>query len=762
MNKPISASCAVPALVQPWRSALLQRYLSTTILAGFILSPASLALAQSAGPDASGAGGTTLPTIDVNGSGEGGRFTGYNATNANSVLKTDTPILQTPVSVQVVPRQTMDDQQAISVQDAIVSNVSGVSEATFTLPRETFTIRGFNTGTNVYINGLRQTASIGLETQNLQSIEVLKGPSAMLFGRVEAGGLVDLVLKRPLETPYYSFQEQAGSFGTTRTTFDLTGPLTADKTWLYRVNGDFTHANSFVDFVSSQNIFIAPTITYHPLEQFRLNVDVMYQHETLVDDTVFPAVGNRPAPIPISRYLQDPSLTATYPTRMDNRYVGYDWTYDITPAWSLTNRAYYQDSGFTSSETPISVIPAFAFNQVTGAARLSPYYGTFTQRTFATNLDLKGKFDTGPLKHSVLLGTDYFNTANPPFGLHLNSTTTKSTNIYFPTYGQVVVPSVLPNVAAMNTENWNGVYLQDMISTASDMVHVLLGGRYDWAETGGSFVGPVFAGALPTSLSAQTAYRSRSDQAFSPRLGVVIQPLPWLSFYGNFAQSFGTNLGQDVNSSPLAPSKATQWEGGAKAEFLDKRLSASLAFYDIVKTNIATPDPIITGKYDVIGAAESKGVELDLTGRVTENWSVIANFTHDEVRVITASNYNAATEITTENAVIGNRLPSVPANAGNLWVKYDADGQFRGLSIGSGLNVVGSSQGDNANSFQLPQYTLVNGMISYRFPWAGANFTAQLNVKNIFDTTYYAASTDRYHILRGTPRTILASLRVEF
>ncbi len=235
-----------------------------------------------------------------------------------------------------------------------------------------------------------------------------------------------------------------------------------------------------------------------------------------------------------------------------------------------------------------------------------------------------------------------------------------------------------------------------------------------------------------------------------------------MSFYGNFTQSFGTNVGQAVGGSPLAPSEATQWEGGAKADFFDKRLSASLAFFDITKTNIPNPAPNNPGYFVVTGAAESKGVEFDLTGRVNENWSLIANYTHDDARVTIGAPYNPVTEITTENAVVGNQLPSVPLNQGNLWVKCDALGALEGLSVAGGLNVVGSSQGDNANSFQLPQYTLVNGMISYRFPWQGAKITAQLNVKNFFDTTYYAASSNRYTITPGTPRTILASLRVEF
>ncbi len=489
--------------------AAKRELMATTALATFAtlaMSPiisSTRAFAQTA--DQAGESQTLpLPPVNVNagqggngagdptgtGAGEsGGRFTGCNAVVTIAATKTETPILQTPLAIQVVPRETMDDQQAISVEDAITSNVSGVSAANFTLPYETFTIRGFSTGENVYINGLRQTNNLyGIETQNLQSIDVLKGPSAMLYGRVEAGGLVDLLLKRPLDTPYYSFQEQAGSFGTTRTTFDVTGPLTADKTWLYRVNGDFEHADSFVDFVESGNVFIAPTITYHPIEQFRMNVDVMYQHRTTVDDSVFPAIGDRPAPIPISRYLQQPSLTATTPARMDTRYIGYDWTYDLAPTWSLTNRFDYQNAGFTNSQTPVLGPPFGAgVNQTTGAMSVYPFYGNYSQQTIATNLDLKGKFDTGPLKHSLLLGLDYFNNDQPLFGLVLDEASVVKTNIYDPNYALFKVLPSTPNTYGINKESWEGAYVQDMISTQDDAWHLLLGGRYDWAMTGSSF-----------------------------------------------------------------------------------------------------------------------------------------------------------------------------------------------------------------------------------------------------------------------------------
>jgi iron complex outermembrane recepter protein len=304
-----------------------------------------------------------------------------------------------------------------------------------------------------------------------------------------------------------------------------------------------------------------------------------------------------------------------------------------------------------------------------------------------------------------------------------------------------------------------GVYIQDLISALGDTVHFLIGGRYDWATNGTNE-----SGASTAAATLATA-PSLLDEAASPRVGIVYQPTPWLSFYGNYTTSFGENNGIDFTTHHgLPPQKGLQWEGGIKTEFFDKRLSATMAFYDITKTNVPIPVPSNPLFTTVAGAVESKGVEFDLTGRVNENWSLIANFSHDDVRVKEGSQFNPLdpTDIINESAVAGNRFPGVPANAGNLWVKYDALGDLKGLSVAGGLSVIGSMEGDEANSFRLPQYTLVNAMISYRFPWAGAKITAQLNVNNIFDTMYYPTAQSPFQIAVGPPRVILGSLRVEF
>jgi iron complex outermembrane recepter protein len=248
------------------------------------------------------------------GAGLGGRITGYTVDFASPAVATKdgVPLLQAPVNVQVVSRQVMDDHQDISVRDAVVGYVSSVQPPSTTPSSNNF-YDGFNVcgfdNANIYRNDLRLFEITGIPTANLQSIEILKGSAAMESGRLEPGGIINLVPKRPLDIPYASLQEQFGSWGLSRTTLDTTGPVTPDKTWLYRINLDYTNTGSFIDFVDTKSFFVAPTVTWRPTDQFRFNVDFEYQKSSFVDNSMgIPAIGSRPADIPISRYLQAPPL----------------------------------------------------------------------------------------------------------------------------------------------------------------------------------------------------------------------------------------------------------------------------------------------------------------------------------------------------------------------------------------------------------------------------------------------------------------------
>jgi iron complex outermembrane receptor protein len=772
--------------------ALTLTFISTSAVAQEALPPIEIGAAQRARSSEPHPSGAPIPagrSVDARTAQTGDRVTGYKTDRTVSV-KLNKPILQIPIAVQTVTRQTMDDQQTTNVSQAIIGNVSSVAPLPMNCTLfQNLMIRGFQTGTlsmaQLYRNGVLVPNERCPSTANLQSIEVVKGPAAMLYGRIEPGGLVDMIVKRPLETPYYSVQQQGGSFGVARTTLDATGPLTEDKSWLYRVNAEYYHNPSFIDFAQDDRWFGSATLTYHPTQNFKLNIDAEYQDLYYVDNNPnIPAIGYNAAPIPISRYIGDPSITVNNPDHDMRRFVGYDWKYDLNEDWSVTNRFAYnntrsiQSSMFTicvnAPPVPNPALPpgACPANSLFGTSTLSLNYGPVALRTITGNLDLNGKFYTGPLQHAVLFGTDHVSFANVANIYQANIA--QNINVFAPIYtpfglSRFLIPA--NGAAAIRKQEWQGFYAQDMISAFDDRVHFLLGGRYDFASALSS-IGQSNSTIINNALDrANVLGVTTKDRFFSPRVGLVVQPWPWLSVYGNYTQSFGVNNGVTRANTPLGSQQAIQWEGGVKGEFFDKRLLATVAYFDIKKHNLAQNTPTapnaLRGFVVDLLDAESQGVELDVTGKVDDNWSVIANFSHLSTHVTKGSilPLNDPFDIRTQAPVVGKRMPAVPDNMGSLWLKYDADGDFRGLSVGGGFTWIGNSWVDPANTYLNPAYTLVRAMASYRFALGPAHVTAQVNVDNLLNQNYYYGTSNfpgRYAGTAGAPRNILGSLRVEF
>ncbi|MGD9656430.1 MAG: TonB-dependent siderophore receptor [Methylocystis sp.] len=745
---------SVGALALVSSSVLAQQTLPTIDVRAAAARPPRANVPGLAGDGRQGVSTKDRPGSSQKGAGLGGRFTGYTVDLDTPAMvgKTNTPILQTPTAIQVVTRETMDDQQSTSVLDAVVSNVSSVAIAGNQF-YDRFIIRGFDVGRNVYRNGLRVAELTNLEIANLQSIEVLKGPAAMLYGRIEPGGLINLVPKRPLLDPYYSVHEQTGSFGYTKTTVDATGPLNADKSLAYRFNGAYLNTGSHRDFIQRENVFLAPTLTWRPDDRFTLNIDGEYQNLGFSADAfnAIPAIGRRPASVPIYRDYAEPSLTLAKPNRQERLFIAYDATLKLTDTWKIVNRFSYWNLNFLENDTITS-----GFNVNTGMLTRSQYFiPNGNQRTLSTNLDLLGEFATGPFKHEILLGGDYYQASYNRLGFFGRTQLLQPINIWWPVYSNIGISplyALQQNNFDIFKENWQGVYGQDQISFMDDQVHLLLGGRYDSTIVGRGF-------SSLSRFDANMAFRNVPAKAFSPRVGLVIQPLRWLSFYTNYSRSFGVSNGLAQDGSVLPPQKASQFEGGIKSELLDKRLSASVAYYVITKTNVLARVPGTTFSRP-IGEAESNGFEMDVEGRIDDNWSLIANYSFTKARVTKDNSAGGGLGNT------GNRLPNVPLHSGNVWIKYDSDGMLKGLSVAGGVNVVGERKGDVANTFELPGYALLNGMLSYSVeplsvPWVKL-FTAQVNVNNILNTTHYLAANSRFSIIPGAPRSFLVSLRAEF
>jgi iron complex outermembrane recepter protein len=680
----------------------------------------------------------------------------YNRPKAVTATKTDAPIMETPYSVAVVPRQVFDDKQAIRLEDAI-NSVAGVQSSwTNGGTSDVFITRGFQ-NTNLYRDGflLPDALSGGtgrLQMANLERVEVLKGPGSVLFGRNEPGGIINLVTKRPQATPYHSIQQQFGSYELFRTTADSTGAITADDQLLYRVNLAYENADSFTDFKNTDDFFIAPSLTWNISDRTQANLDFQYTNYDNRTGSGIPPIGNRPAPVPIHTMVGDPLNNRDV---ADKYYVGADWSHAFNDNWKLAHRFgtqfYDQVTDFTfffgkadPNGNLVNIVGAFenpdgnrGFNN--GIVHQQNYYNT---------LNLTGKFNTAMLEHTTLWGFDYLvidtdsqsSPCCPAFPEGANF------NIFNPTYQATFNPlahTYSPN-PTFNQE-WYGLYWQDQIKFPFN-VYGNVGVRYDNATTTRT---PPAGGDVTQS----------DDDHVSPRGGLLWRPIKWLSLYGNYSENFGVS--NNIFSSPqqqnLPPQLANQWELGAKTEFFDGRLTASFAYFDLTKTNLPVPHPTIPNLQIPSGKRESRGYEFEVAGEILPGWQTVAAYTLlDYANIVVGFNGGV-------NDDTGNRMYNAPRHYGSFWNTYDfQDTTFRGLKIGGGIVGASQAQGTDANDFQLPGYATMNLMASYGMNVGKSKVTLQLNANNLLDKTYYSGTNTGSMIGIGQPRTFMGSVKVEF
>ncbi|MGQ0593752.1 MAG: TonB-dependent siderophore receptor [Gammaproteobacteria bacterium] len=675
---------------------------------------------------------TVLPEMIV--TGQAWQETSYSVPNATTATKTDTPIMETPYSIKVVPQQVLQDQQVFRLEKAL-QNVSGVVQFPSNFgTQDQFIIRGFDTN-NVYRDGfllgdLLGGGSTKRDTANLERVEVLKGPGSILFGRNEPGGIINLVTKQPLAGPYYSLQQQFGSFDFYRTTADATGPITQDDTLLYRVNLSYENADSFRDFVDGERFFLAPVLRWNIGPRTQATFEIEYSHFDDPIDPGIPNIGNRPAPVPRERFVAEP-LNNT--SEGDRVLAGFHWSHDFNEDWTLRQQF---TAEFLDGETNATFFSAAAPDG--SLARFFNNAPEISSDKYFTSLNLIGKVPTWGLKHTLLFGFDYFRVDDrlpdlnccqpaPPF------------NIFDPVYlTQAPVFDPALNREIDSTQSWYGVYFQDQIELPYNLF-ALGGFRYDNAES--------FNNVLDLKVT--------EDDRVSPRGGLLWRPLRWLSLYGSYSENFGAqNALFNTDGKILPPQTAQQWETGAKTELWDGRLSATFAYFELTKQNIAVPDPVNPVNTVTIGEAESRGVEFDVAGEILPGW-----------RMIGAYSYLPFAEITKDVGFdggpgnTGKRLFLAPRNFGSLWSTYEFQGgDLVGLKLGAGVVAAGQRQGDLGNSFQLPGYTTVNLLASYSMKVGATKLTTQFNVDNLLDKTYFAGAS----IIPGAPRTFLGSIRIEF
>ena len=665
-----------------------------------------------------------------------GEQDGYRVQEGITGTRTDTPLRDIPQSIQVIPQQIIRDQQAVRLEEAL-NNVSGVVYGGTDTTTE-ISIRAFDNAP-ILIDGFRQYTYPGVpEVADLERVEVLKGPASILYGEIKPGGVINAVTKKPLSKPFYEVEFQAGNNGFLRPRIDFSAPLTTDGKVRYRLNALYQNSNSFRNFDENiERVFVAPVITATIGDNTDLILDLQYSNTEQPYDPGTLAIGNRVIDIPRDRIIGEPDDFI----QRDFLNIGYTLEHRFNNAWKINNTFRYRKSGIYSEKL---TIPTF-FDEATGLLDRVYAFDDFDAEDYSLQTNVIGKLATGSIQHTLLFGLDY-NRSNSNSFATATFFTPSQINIFDPVYRTVPRGNIREALVIFDRKvqaDRIGVYLQDQIAL-SDSLKLLAGFRYDTIKQ--------------TTLNEAVLFTpdgndiTQDDSAWTPRFGIVYQPIKPVSLYASYSKSFNPSDSGSIssNNEPLEPERGEGYEVGVKTELLNEKLSATLAYFDVTKQNVATPDPNFPGLGFVIAAGEqrSRGVELDISGQISPGWNIIASYAYTDA------------EITKDNVyIIGNKLVGIPRHSA-MWTTYEFQkGDLQGLGLGVGINYVGSREGDLDNSFKLDSYFLTNAAVFYRRD----NWKLALNFKNLFDVNYYPGTPfSRTSVTVGEPFTMIGSISVTF
>jgi iron complex outermembrane receptor protein len=667
--------------------------------------------------------------------GEGQR--GYRVPNASTATKTDTPLRDIPQSIQVIPQEVLRDQNITRVEDAL-RNVSGVTPTipSGSTPFSGYTIRGFTTSdfsNNVLRDGLQDPRGLSAtRLTNIERIELLRGPASVLFGSGNPGATINLITKKPLSDPFYEISASVGSYDFYQGAIDLSGPLNDSKSVLYRLNASYSDAGSSRDFVGIRNIVVVPVLSWAISKSTNLTLQGEFNDVDNVYEAGQPAVGTV-LPNPNGRIARN-----FYAGEPNSKFylsvsrVGYRLDHSFSENWSLRNA--FQATLYREFRSNTIFPTSLASNNRTlnRTYQDSPY----EENSYNFITDIIGKFSTGSVNHQLVFGVnlnriDLFNFTRP-------TGTAAPLDLFNPVYGRSPLSPKVPTFDRPALTDSLGVYIQDQVELAENL-KLLLGVRFD---------------TFKQTANDRIANREldNSGDAFSPRVGIVYQPVPPISLYASYSRSFTPPSVTAIafDGGIFQPERGEQYEVGVKAD-LSNRLSATLAFYDLTRSNVLATDNrlgIPPGFSIQTGEQRSRGIELNLAGEILPGWNIIAGYSYNDARI---------TKDTT--LAIDNRLNNAPENTFNLWTTYEIQqGALQGLEFGLGFFFVGERQGDLANTFQVPSYFRTDASISYK----RGQFRAALNFRNLFDVEYFESALSRVRLYPGDPFTVQATVGWQF
>jgi len=658
-------------------------------------------------------------------------------TGTRQAYQGDFDPLETPQAELKIDAETLRNAGSIDLVQALDLSASVSRQNNFGGLWNSFAIRGFvgdeNLPSNYLVNGFNAGRGFGgsRDLSGIESVEVLKGPRAALYGRGEPGGTVNLVTKRPTFETAGELIISAGSFSTYRADFDYTTPL-SDAVAI-RIVGAYEDAESFRDTVETEKLVFSPSLAWRLSDASQLVYEMEYSAQETPFDRGVIAIDDQLGLIPEDRFLGEPSYGP-----IETEVMGHqvEFQHDFSDDWSAL-------VGFNYRETELD---GLASENGFSAPDADGNYGRFSRErdydaTYQVfRAELSGDFDTGGIQHRIIIGLDVDEFENDQVAFR-DRTTDQIINIFNPVYGNSPVSglALAPQIDRVETQESIGLYVQNQISI-TDKLDIRLGARFDDYEQ-----------SLNNRLSSSTSQYSETQ--VSPQFGVVYQATDSVSIYAVYGENFRPLSGA-TDENGLDPNISESTEVGVKLALNDGALTGTFAIFDVDQSNIATFDADFNPT--AVGAAGSQGFELDLTGNVTDTLSVWLSYAY-----VDAETKNDYTDFISFAFIpAGSDLLNIAEHQLSLQLAQEVQLAGRALTLIGGLTYVDDRSGEFGDpTFRLPSYTTVRVAANYEL---SDSVGLRAEVNNLFDEEYYTNSFADVWVQPGIPQSFRVSANFRF
>ena len=691
-----------------------------------------------------------------------------------TALRSGLKPMDVPQSVQVIDAEIIEQQQAIRLSD-VIKNTNGVYVGSARGgATESFWSRGYSMdANNMFKNGFRYNGGSIPDVASLERVEFLKGGSALLFGNVAPGGILNLVTKTPKFTEGGQLTMQMGSYSFYKPSVDFYGPL--NKWIAYRINASYENSESFRDYVKNDRIYVNPSILFNISDKTQITAQGDYLSADWTPDFGTGIVNGTKTILDIPRNVYYGALWSKGKTKTSSASVLVN--HDFNENWKLALNSSYQSYHRTQKSTAqLSTVAA------NGDWKRGLTQADAAENIFADQLSLQGTFNTGSIKHQIFTGVDYENSSAPSYTYVFYASPTSSTvittestaiNLFNYDYStqSLDAPFAKSTQLATTSTQRFGAFAQDLISI-NKYIKVLGGIRWSWQEA------EVKTQVYSTGITTTGA--KNFNRAFSPKGGLVIQPNKDLSLFASYSNSFSPNTGTTVDLKPLDPSIIDQYEAGIKKDFWKGALSTNVTVYQISNNNLAQTaqfqadgisENVNTNLKELVGATKGKGIEIDITARPTVGFNINAGYSFNETKVSKSSG-------TSGSLVVGDVLARTPKHTANLSFFYKLpSGVLKGLSFGAIGNYIGDRTGgwnddyvwtENKPStipktytvtirdrdIPLEGYATVDASVGYE--WTKLSVLCKLsNITNELNYTVH----ENYSVNPIAPRQVMVSLK---